>query len=384
MVVATNGTIQKVTSLCMLLVITLYPLFLDYTAKSLIPRFRRFGMGTRTTPPTSPHTTVTDLTTTTTTTAATTNRLVFGKDDIIFGAIEDEQGSEPFGDVLDAGTGLHSLRWLATLSTPGKGLKSLTAVTADAGMHRTVTQEVDAVRPLIAPHPLICEVLIGNWFAVSDHDNNNNNKITNLLPWQLEGRSFDTILLDYLIGAMDGFSPYKQDQIIPLLTRFLKPGGRMYIVGLEPLPDPSTTNDRDGGNIMCRVRQVRDACILLAGHRCYREYPLEWVERQIQQHGEQQDRSINHTTSLRHISSRRFPILYRHATIVKQINVARSKLPLFPSKALAASMREVLDELEKESLTVTQSKSDGKIRLGFDYLVAVQKSGPDETEHKEL
>lgn len=25
--------------------------------------------------------------------------------------------------------------------------------------------------------------------------------------------------------------------------------------------------------IICKVRKIRDACILLAGHRCYREYP---------------------------------------------------------------------------------------------------------------
>jgi hypothetical protein len=29
--------------------------------------------------------------------------------------------------------------------------------------------------------------------------------------------------------------------------------------------------------------KIQDACILLAGHRCYREYPMEWIQQQILQ-----------------------------------------------------------------------------------------------------
>ena len=42
-------------------------------------------------------------------------RLVYGSNDVLFGHIEEKQGSKPFGSFLDAGTGLHSLRWMATL-----------------------------------------------------------------------------------------------------------------------------------------------------------------------------------------------------------------------------------------------------------------------------
>lgn len=38
-------------------------------------------------------------------------RLVYGRNDALFGAIEKQQGDKPFGAFLDAGTGLHSLRW---------------------------------------------------------------------------------------------------------------------------------------------------------------------------------------------------------------------------------------------------------------------------------
>ena len=158
---------------------------------------------------------------------------------------------------------------------------------------------------------------------------------------------------------MDGFSPYKQDQIIGLLLRLLKPGGRLYIVGLQPLPD--SVSD-PAANVICRVRQVRDACILLAGHRCYREYPVDWVESQVR----------NHQEELKLLETKRFPILYRHATICKQIQVGRSKLRLM-TPDLAKSMGALLDDLEQQSLQATSRASSGKIQLGFDYVVSVEK-----------
>jgi len=274
------------------------------------------------------------------------NRLVFGKDDSLFGCIEEQQGEKPFGRVLDSGTGLHSLRWIATLADDSKGMVSFTAITADEKMRRSVQREAEALE--ISE---LGNVIIGNWFGsepldeklLSDHE-----------------EKYDTILADYLIGAMDGFSPYEQDQMIPKLAKLLNPGGRLYIVGLEPLPDTAPGD----ANIICKVRQVRDACILLAGHRCYREYPVEWIERQVKTHADK--------TGLELIRTSKFPILHRHATILSQINVARSKLPFFSSQDLANSMRDVLDDLERQSLKATTE--GGRIRLGFDYVVSAEKS----------
>ena len=48
---------------------------------------------------------------------------------------------------------------------------------------------------------------------------------------------FDTILADYLIGAVDGFSPYTQDIIVEKLSHYLKPGGKIYVIGMNPSPD---------------------------------------------------------------------------------------------------------------------------------------------------
>jgi hypothetical protein len=270
------------------------------------------------------------------TSATNKSRLVYGKDDALFGLIENQQGDEPFGNVLDAGTGMHSLRWMATLRDEKKGMTGFTAITADQTMQRNVRQEADALE---ISH--LGNVVIGNWFGHA--------------PLEF-GEVFDTVLADYLVGAMDGFSPYQQDLMIPKLVKCLKPGGKLYIVGLEPLPDKA----EGAANIVCKVRQVRDACILLGGHRCYREYPVEWIERQIRS-----------TPDLELVSTTNFPILYKHRTIVNQINVGRSKFPHFPTPELAEEMRRVLDDLERQSAEATEK--EGSIRLGFDYVVVAQK-----------
>lgn len=282
------------------------------------------------------------------------NRLVYGKNDALFGCIEELQNSKSFGSLLDAGTGLHSLRWIATLLRGDKGMADFTAITADDTMQRNVQMEAEALE--ISEHG---QVIVGNWFD-ERHP----------LDRELRQKQYDTILADYLVGAMDGFSPYEQDLMIPKLSELLKPSGRLYIVGLQPIPDSVPGND--DANIVCKTRQVRDACILLAGHRCYREYPVDWVVRQIEK-----------CPQLKLVDPpSRFPILYRHETVVKQINVARSKLPIFPNPELATAMATVLDDLERQSLEATTK--NGRIQLGFDYVVAAERvAGANEEEKTE-
>ena len=161
--------------------------------------------------------------------------------------------SSSFGDVLDAGTGSHSLRWMASVlhrdrllesmmireeggrgratgtsssdassssavvvPSPRVTMRSYTAVTADEAMRRRVHDE--AVELGVED---MGDVVIGNWADET----------------LLEGRTYDTILADYLVGAIDGFSPYFQDRAFPRLARHLAPGGRMYVIGLQPVPE---------------------------------------------------------------------------------------------------------------------------------------------------
>ena len=76
-------------------------------------------------------------------------------------------------------------------------------------------------------------------------------------------------------------------------------GGRLFVIGLQPIPgsDKFSSSCTGDGDVFCRITKVRDACILLANHRCYREYPLEWITRQM-----------NRIPTLHVTSTKQFPI----------------------------------------------------------------------------
>ena len=326
--------------------------------------------------------------------------------DVLFGYIEKSQlesGNPNFGTFLDAGTGSHSLRWIASVlhrerllkdmkqsgklkqtNTAGNNdgvdphvtMTSYTAITADETMRRNVFKEAESLG--IAEKG---DVIIGNWAhgversgdiepITFNHDDDNTNTTNdkqsdntnindndNKKKLLLEGKTFNTILADYLIGAIDGFSPYFQDMTFHRLTPHLSPGGRLYIIGLQPIPDRVPGD----ANIMCKITKIRDSCILLANHRCYREYPVDWIQRHVKRAG------------LAVVETRTYPIRYDHATMLRQINVGRSKLRLFPTRGMAEEMGKVLDKLEEESLEVTRRAVGGRITLGFDYVVVAER-----------
>jgi len=267
------------------------------------------------------------------------------KGDAIFDSIERMQAriGRPWGRFLDAGTGRHSLHWISTIET-----EAWTAVTAAQEM---AVQSRDSVRGAMREQD---RVVVGNW----DDDT------------FLEGETFDVILADYLIGAMDGFSPYKQDLIFERLQRHLAEDGILYIVGLEPIPDSGA----GAADVICEVRRMRDAMILLAGHRCYREYPIEWIYRQCRRSGFEVMESL------------KFPILYSRASITRQLDVGRRKLPLIRSRhgaATALALSQACDALQHRIDDATNfSKvspsgvtADTRIRFGFDYVMVCQRSG---------
>ncbi|GMH56799.1 hypothetical protein TL16_g02222 [Triparma laevis f. inornata] len=271
--------------------------------------------------------------------------------DSLFSYIETLQTSSStsnpnFGDFLDSGTGSHSLDWLVKLENEGC-LKSWKAVTADTKMQNSVIAKLKSMKL-----DSVGQVLIGNWASTSETTANNPTTIIShntgkLLP----DSKFDAILADYLIGAVDGFSPYYQDLILPRLKTHLKPGGKIYVVGLNPIPDTFPGD----GDIICEIRRLRDACILLAGHRCYREYPIEWIERHMEQIGFE-------------CESKRFPILWSKASTLRQVNVAKSKLPLMKGSVRQGMAKEI-ERIEKEVDRLFEG-GNKKIQVGFDYVVA--------------
>lgn len=170
----------------------------------------------------------------------------------LFRFIEDLQRPRRWGSLLDAGTGVKSLEWIVTLPSD-----RWTAVTASQNMADKIRDVLDTqARPQD-------RVLVGNW--VNDS--------------LLTGEKFDTLLVDYLVGAVEGFAPYWQDRVFERLRPLMNADGRMYIIGLEPyVPFRPET---ESGRIIWEIGRVRDACLLLAGERTYREFPMEWIQRSL-------------------------------------------------------------------------------------------------------
>ncbi|MCR9164644.1 MAG: class I SAM-dependent methyltransferase [Nannocystaceae bacterium] len=250
--------------------------------------------------------------------------------DTLFDTIRRMHGEQPWGRVLDAGTGAHSLRWINGLDT-----QAWTAVTGDPAREKKLARELGgAVRARD-------EIVTGNWADEAF----------------LNGEVFDTVLADYLLGALEGFAPYHQDRLFARLRPHV--GKRLYVVGLQPYPDgivPGDGHDTEAGRLVLEIARLRDACILLAGHRCYREYPHDWVVRSLQSSGYAVREAVG------------VQIVYRKRFIDGQLDVCRRKIALFRDEALATAMTAHVDELRTRALDAC-ARLDG-LRFASDYVIA--------------
>ncbi len=245
--------------------------------------------------------------------------------DLLFSGIERFHGEAPWGRVLDAGTGAHSLSWLCTLES-----ESLTLVTGAAPRARRLEGGLRAQDRALA----------GNWQD----------------PTLLFEERFDVVLADYLLGAIEGFAPYFQGQLFKRLLPHV--AGVLYLVGKEPLPDQAPT---EGGQAILEIERLRDACILLAQHRCYREYPQAWVERSLEQSGFEVQAAWQQG------------IVYGPSYIERQLKVCSNKLRFFKDAALAETMAKHIEELRSRALVLAEI--EGGIALGSDYIVVARPKG---------
>ncbi len=173
-------------------------------------------------------------------------------------------------------------------------------------------------------------------------------------PGLLASERFDVVLADYLLGAIDGFAPYFQDRLFARIRPHV--GSRLYVVGLAPYPDRAAT---PGGKMILEIARLRDACILLAGHRCYREYPLEWVKRSLAGSGfvVEQAESMG--------------IRYGARFINGQLDVCVRKLKYFQDQIMAGAMRLHIESVRARALALEELQAGG-IRFGEDYVVAAR------------
>jgi hypothetical protein len=248
--------------------------------------------------------------------------------DALFSSITDLQGDLPWGTFLDAGSGRHSLDFVTSLRT-----LRWTAVTADPARVADLEARFPSRRS-------VDRIVGGNWTD----------------PALLVGEAYDTVLVDYLVGALDGFSPYFQDRLFGRLFPLCK--RRMYVVGLEPY-GPSRD---EGGELVLEIARLRDACILLAGDRCYREYPRAWVVQELVD------------TGFQIISERAWPIRYGESFVRGQLDVCRQKLPKVDG-VLRGALAARIENLGTRAMGYLRRV--GPIQFGEDYVIAAERGlGP--------
>eukprot|EP01033_Poteriospumella_lacustris_P000166 gene166-110_t len=135
---------------------------------------------------------------------------------------------------------------------------------------------------------------------------------------------------------------------------------------MNPIPDEITPP----GNIISEIRRARDACILLGGHRPYREFPVSWMKRHVEGAGMVVTNSSN------------FTIMHTEDSALRQIRVAKSKLDLMRDEHLRRGMETYLLDLERR-LKVVVKEAGGRIPMSFDYVMSVELAGANTTAEPE-
>jgi hypothetical protein len=245
----------------------------------------------------------------------------------LFSYVAELQGDRPWGAMLDAGTGRGSLSWVTSLATD-----RWTAVTGSRLMAGQVEEVVAGSR---RPED---RIVIGNWTD----------------PELLQGETYDTVLADYLLGAVEGFAPYAQYQLFDRLRPLV--GRRLYVIGLEPyVPyNPSTP----AGRLICEIGRLRDACLLIANERPYREYPFDWVKAHLEKAG------------FRIVASRHFPIRFRARFVNAQLDMCLDRITRFSDQALGRAMRSHVEDLRRRALAF-EAENNG-LQHGADYVIAAE------------
>jgi len=243
----------------------------------------------------------------------------------LFDHIEKLHGQKSWGRFLDAGSGVNSALWSMYLPTT-----RWVGVTGSPSHAAQITRKIgDALRP-------DDKIVVGNWCEANF----------------LKGEVFDTVLADYLLGAIEGFAPYFQDELFERLKPHI--GQYLYIIGLEPYVIGQATSEE--AKYVRAIGRLRDCCLLLADQSPYREYPLEWVVVSLKKAGFQ-------------ISDvKRFPNIYHEKWIHAQLDMGLNRLPLLKGKQLAQSLKYEIESLRMTAVRLCHEK--GGLYHGADYVIA--------------
>ena len=242
--------------------------------------------------------------------------------------IEELQGDHPWGTFLDAGTGVQSIRWVAELGT--ERWKAVSASPRHAEHVGNAIQQAQREND---------RIVLGNWAD----------------PNLLKGESYDTVMADYLLGAIEGFAPYYQ----PYLFQRLRPLTRkmLYVKGLEPYV-PTLRPDDKAGRILWEIGRFRDACLLHGDGLPYRAYPAAWVVDNLRM------------TGFEVLKVKHFAIRYKKLFVNAQIDICAPIIEKLADRTLAKALKARGEALRAEALDVI--KSDGALCAGRNYVIAAK------------
>ncbi|MDQ8756289.1 class I SAM-dependent methyltransferase [Sphingosinicella sp. LHD-64] len=245
----------------------------------------------------------------------------------LFRHVEHLHAGRDWGAFLDAGTGVNSSLW--GMSLPTSRWCAVTGSRAHAAQVRKVVG--DRLRPQD-------RLIVGNW----------------LDPELLTDERFDTVLADYLVGAIEGFSPYFQSQLFRRLRPLCR--GMLYVIGLDPyVVGPART---PAERMVREVGRLRDACLILADETPYREYPLEWAVNALTDAG------------FRITSARRFANRYREKWVHGQLDMGLRRLAKVTDRALATALEDRIGETRTHGVALC--RAEGGLACGSDYVVACE------------
>ena len=287
------------------------------------------------------------------------------------------RGHQRWGHVLDAGTGPNSLSWLCAQPT-----ESVLAVTAARVMATKVKMELKApCRPVEwgkrmelranasatgqelshgGRHPNT--LLVGNWFVGED----GKRPLTEHPVYTAQ--KFDTVVAEYLLGALEHFAAFTEQKLVDLLVCSMKEDGLLIFCGRKPYPYPGPGSRPASWTIYSKARRlvlnaerVRDAAMLLSHQREYREFPARWVRDALHQRGLEiaRQESFVGSVDLEYITS--------------QLEWAKREARKVESASLAAGLLRHIRELQAAANADAGLTRNGGVAFGGSYCMVARK-----------
>lgn len=131
---------------------------------------------------------------------------------------------------------------------------------------------------------------------------------------------------------------------------------RIYVIGLQP--NLHERPDGVAGRLINEIARLRDASLLLAGDRPYREYPLDWTLRSLEAAG------------FHLVDAQEFPINYGTRFIESQLAMCTQAAGKLTDRRLAMAIVRNAADLKARALTASQMM--GGLPYGTDYVIAAE------------